>query len=78
MIEDFVEKKINQYAEAIISGSDKKDAFSFGELSFYIALRRISKGEATPQDLGMADAINDTLQEAGIMDQDKTFVSLFK
>jgi hypothetical protein len=26
----------------------------------------------------MADAINDTLQEAGLMDKDKTFVSLLK
>ena len=43
-----------------------------------MALRRITKGEATTQDLGMADAVNDTLQEAGIIDKDKTFVSLLK
>ena len=77
-MQEFVENKIDKYAQAIITGSDKKDALAFGELSFYMALRRIIKGEATPQDLGMAGAINDTLQEAGIIDRDKTFVSLLK
>ena len=77
-MQEFIESNINQYAEAIIKGSDKKDAFCLGQLTFFMALRRISKGGATMQDLGMVDAINDTLQEAGLIDKDKTFVSLLK
>ena len=49
-----------------------------GAVNLFMALRRITKGEATREDLGMADAINDTLQEAGLIDKDKTFVSLLK
>lgn len=77
-MQEFIENNINKYAEAIIKGSDKRDAFCLGQLTFFMALRRITKGEATRQDLGMADAVNDTLQEAGIIDKDKTFVSLLK
>lgn len=75
---EFVETKVNQYAEAIIKGSDKKDAHALGELTFYMAIRRVLKGEATIQDLGMMDAINDTLQEANIIEDGKTFTSLIK
>ena len=77
-MQEFIENKINKYAEAIIKGSDKKDAFCLGQLTFFMALRRINEGKGTVEDLGMADAINDTLQEAGIIDKDKTFVSLLK
>ena len=58
--------------------SDKKDAHALGELTFYMAIRRVLKGEATIQDLGMMDAINDTLQEAKIIEESKTFTSLIK
>lgn len=75
---EFVEAKVNEYAEAIIKGSDKKDAHALGELTFYMAIRRVLKGEATIQDLGMMDAINDTLQEANIIEDGKTFTSLIK
>ncbi len=75
---EFVESKVNQYAEAILKGSDKKDAHALGELTFYMAIRRVLKGEATIQDLGMMDAINDTLQEAKIIEESKTFTSLIK
>ena len=75
---DFIEDKVNKYAEAIIKGSDKKDAHALGELTFYMAIRRVLKGEGTIQDLGMMDAINDTLQEAKIIDESKTFTTLIK
>ena len=75
---EFVESKVNHYAEAILKGSDKKDAHALGELTFYMAIRRVLKGEATIQDLGMMDAINDILQEAKIIEESKTFTSLIK
>jgi hypothetical protein len=77
-MKEFFEDKINLYAEAIIKGSDKRDAHALGELTFYMAMRRVIKGEATRQDIGMIDAINDTLQEAKILVDDKTFVAYMK
>ncbi|MDA8654089.1 hypothetical protein N9M50_03030 [Alphaproteobacteria bacterium] len=70
----FVEKKINYYAQAIVDGSDKRDAHAMGELTFYMALRRTMKGEATIQDVGMMDAVNDVLQEIGVVFEGATFL----
>ena len=50
-IEDFVEDKVNNYAQAIIDGSDKRDAHAMGELKFYMALRRVLKKNATIEDI---------------------------
>tara|TARA_A100001011_G_scaffold372903_1_gene431773 strand:- start:332 stop:565 length:234 start_codon:yes stop_codon:yes gene_type:complete len=77
-MEKFVEDKINHYAKSIIEDSHKKDAHSFGELSFYMALRRVVKGEATREDLGMMDAVNDTLQEMGVISEGDTFTKKLK
>lgn len=60
-IEQFIENKLNSYAEKIIKGSSKVDELALGEMTFYMALRRVIAGKATPQDLGLMDAINDTL-----------------
>ena len=73
-MKSFVEAKINQYAKAILDGSDKRDAHAMGELHFYMALRRILKGDQTIQDIGMIDAVNDTLQEIGIVFEGATFL----
>ena len=43
---DFIEDKVNKYAEAIIKGSDKKDAHGLGELTFYMAIRRVLKEQS--------------------------------
>ncbi len=40
---------------------------------FYMALRRVVSGDATMQDVGMMDAINDTLQEQEIVEAGKKF-----
>ena len=73
-MKSFVESKINDYAQAILDGSDKRDAHAMGELHFYMALRRILKGDGTVQDIGMMDAVNDTLQEIGIVFEGATFL----
>ncbi|MFK7906210.1 MAG: hypothetical protein AB8B69_13845 [Chitinophagales bacterium] len=72
-LDTFVEEKINHYAQMILDFTDKGDNLALGELNFYIALRRVMKGEGTTQDKGMIDAINDTLQEVGLLDKKKTF-----
>jgi hypothetical protein len=75
---EFVEKKINSYAQNIIDGSDKRDAHAMGELKFYMALRRCIKNESTIEDIGMLDAINDVLQETNLMEEGVTFLSKLK
>jgi hypothetical protein len=70
---NFIETKLNEYAQKIVQGSQKSDELAFGQISFYLSLRRVLSGKATPQDIGLVDAINDTLQELGIVDQGKTF-----
>lgn len=70
---DKIEKKLNHYAQKIIVSGSKIDEYALGELSFYMALRRIYEHRSTIQDLGMMDAINDTLQEAGIIRPQDTF-----
>ncbi len=72
-LETFIEAKINHYAQMIIDFTEKGDDLALGELNFYIALRRVLNGTATTQDKGMVDAINDTLQELGVLDKKKTF-----
>ena len=69
----FVEAKINKYGNAIITRDDKMDDLALGELTFYITLRRALKGTASTQDKGMLDAINDTLQELGVLDAKASF-----
>ena len=73
-MEAFVEEKINEYAQKIIDGSDKRDAHAMGELEFYMAFRRILKGQGTAQDMGLMDAVNDTLQEMGIVESGASFL----
>lgn len=70
---DLIETKLNEYAQKIVKGGEKSDELAFGQISFYLSLRRVLNGKATPQDVGLVDAINDTLQELGIINKDKTF-----
>jgi hypothetical protein len=69
----FVEAKINHYGKAIVTGGDKMDDLALGELTFYIALRRGLKGTASTEDKGLLDAVNDTLQELGLVDKNSSF-----
>jgi hypothetical protein len=73
-----VEEKINYYAKRIIERGDKADEHALGELTFYMAFRRVLEGKATIQDVGMLDAINDTLQESGIISEQDTFYKMNK
>lgn len=69
----FVEAKIDHYAKSIVTKGDKMDDLALGELTFYITLRRALQGTASTQDKGLLDAINDTLQELGIVDAKSSF-----
>tara|TARA_Y100000589_G_C27189377_1_gene644084 strand:+ start:1428 stop:1670 length:243 start_codon:yes stop_codon:yes gene_type:complete len=77
-MEKFVEDQINHYAQSIIDGSDKKDSYALGELNFYMALRRVLKGKSDIQDLGLMDAVNDVMQELGVVPDGTTFLKMIK
>ena len=77
-MKEFVEKKINSYAQNIIVGSDKRDSHAMGEVKFYMALMRCLKSESTIEDIGMLDAINDVLQEVNLIDDSVTFLNKIK
>ncbi len=72
-LEEFIENKINTYAQDIIDKGDKYDQLSLGEISFYMSLRSVLKGTATKQDIGLMDAVNDTLQALEIIETNETF-----
>lgn len=70
---EFIEMKLNEYAKSVQEGGARIDELALGQMTFYMALRRILTGRATPQDIGMMDAINDVLQELGLIERTKTF-----
>ena len=74
----FIENKINHYAGSIIAGGEKRDHHALGAFNFYMAARRVEKGEYTDQDLGMMDAITEVLLEAKIIDKGQRFTQLLK
>lgn len=74
----FTEDKINSYAQQILNAADKGDDSALGELSVYMALRRILKNEERRiQDYGMMDAFNDVIKELGIIQDGKFFKDFF-
>lgn len=75
-LSNFIEEKLNHYADAIITGHEKIDEHALGEMTFYMALRRILNNNATYEDIGLMDAINDTLQELGLLEETVTFYRL--
>jgi hypothetical protein len=75
-LSQFIEEKLNFYAEAVIKGHEKIDEHALGEMTFYMSLRRILNQKSTFQDIGMMDAINDTLQELGLIEDTVTFYKL--
>ncbi len=69
----FIDKKINHYANMILEDKGKGDQQAIGELSFYLALRRVKNGKFTAEDLGLMDAINDFLRHQGIVNNTTLF-----
>ena len=70
---NFIEEKLSEYGQEIVEGGSKTDEHALGELTFYMTLRRVISGNATKQDIGMVDAINDTLQTLGLVESGVTF-----
>lgn len=76
--ETFVEDQINLAAQSIATKkSAKLDDIGFGKLVFFLSVRRALQGSANAEDIGLLDAINDSLQVLGVLDSSKTFLDSF-
>ncbi|PHN32332.1 hypothetical protein [Pseudomonas sp. ICMP 561] len=75
----FVEEQIAQAEQKLYTGkSARLDDVAYGKLGFYLALRRVLEGTSTSEDLGLIEAVNDTLQALQLLDGDETFLSGIK
>lgn len=69
----FVEEQLNIAAKNILDKGDKTDEISSGKIEFFIALRSALSGDVDKRELGLLDAVNDTLQHLNLIDDNKTF-----
>ena len=76
-LKKYTDENLHKYAQKIADVTSQKiDEHSLGKVQFFMALRRILDGKANYQDIGLVDAINDTLQDLGIVDSKSTFYKL--
>jgi hypothetical protein len=71
---EFIEAKINHYAQSILTYKDTSDAIAVGEIKTYALFRSILQGTATTYELGAFDAISDFLAFKGIAPKGKSIV----
>ena len=71
----FVEAQINIAAGKIIDKGTTSDDIALGRLNVLHGLRRTLDNKSTPEDIGAWGAINDALQQLGVLDSDETLFS---
>lgn len=74
-IGSLIESQLNALAQQIIDKKSTSDEIAHAKIGFYLTLRRTLDAKPTPADIGLLDAINDTLQALGIIDQNRTFLA---
>ncbi|WP_336804120.1 hypothetical protein [Erwinia aphidicola] len=72
----FAEEQINLSAKRILDKGDKADEIAAGKIDFFIALRSVLSGDLDKRELGLLDAVNDTLQHLGLIENGKTFYNV--
>lgn len=74
---DFVESQINLAAKQIVDRQKADlDHIAHGKLSYLLSLRRVVDGTATWEDHGLHDAVNDVLQQLGVIANNATYLKL--
>ncbi|RML68668.1 hypothetical protein ALQ54_01545 [Pseudomonas syringae] len=72
----FVEERVTRAQQTLADGKvSKLDDVATGKLSVFLPLQRALQGTGTPQDLGVLDAINDTLQSLKILESKETLLN---
>ncbi|WP_439857361.1 hypothetical protein [Pseudomonas syringae] len=70
-----IEERIKLAAQTLADGkASTRDDVAEGKLDVFLAFRRTLQGKATARDLGMLDAINDSLQSLQILTSKETFL----
>ena len=73
-LKKYTDDNLHKYAQKIANVTSQKiDEHALGKVEFFMALRRILDGKGNYHDIGLMDAINDTLQDLGIIDSKSTF-----
>ncbi|WP_244651921.1 thioredoxin-like superfamily, group II member protein [Pseudomonas viridiflava] len=75
----FIEEQINLAAQRVLTKkSAQLDDIAYGKLGVFLGLRRTLQNDATAQDIGMLDAMNDSLQCLGVLDKGETILERIK
>ncbi|MBI6705024.1 thioredoxin family protein [Pseudomonas viridiflava] len=75
----FIEEQINLAAQWVITKkSAQLDDIAYGKLGVFLGLRRTLQNDATAQDIGMLDGMNDSLQCLGVLDKGETILERIK
>jgi hypothetical protein len=72
-LKEFLDDEVNKAATNILTKGDKIDEVALGKLHFFLALRRALTKKASPEELGLLDAVNDTLQALEVVPKGKVF-----
>jgi hypothetical protein len=67
------ENLYSSYLEKVDPGKSNLNEHAAGELRFYIALQHVLGGNLAHYHVGMIDAVNDMLQELGVISSNETF-----
>lgn len=74
-LNNWVDEQLTQLGGKIAESGNTIDELSFGKMTFFLSLRRALASDAAPQDVGLLDAVNDTLQQLKLVQPGKTFYS---
>ncbi|MEN5304707.1 hypothetical protein [Pseudomonas sp. TWI628] len=73
----FLEAKIDKAAQNICNLKDRQDHFAYGQLQFFIGLRRALNPSRTDADRGLLDAVDDVLVELKLIKQSGDLRKIF-
>jgi len=73
-----LEEKMVAARKRISSKMTKSDRMDSGRVAFLTALKHVVDGAGSPEDLGTLDAVNDVLQDLGMLAKSKTFLAMLE
>ncbi|MDB6145241.1 MAG: hypothetical protein JWP80_4285 [Pseudomonas sp.] len=75
-LNQYVDQRIAENEAKLTDASAKNDEMANAKLAFYRSLKRVLEKKATMTDVGTMDAINDLLQQLGLVPASKTFYKM--
>lgn len=71
----YLDDEIASAQQRISPKLGKSDRVDTGRVEFLTALKNVVDGSASPEDLGIVGAVNDVLQELGLLQGAKTLLA---